>query len=127
MRHPRPALRALRRAFLEHRLLLATPASLQGLAQLSESVDAVLPASSLAPLPWFARPPDLAVNLHERGPQSHRVALATTPDALIAFRHPDVPETAAAPEWRGDEHEVDRWDGRRYAPPMRRSVSCWRA
>jgi ADP-heptose:LPS heptosyltransferase len=48
------------------------------------------------------------VNLHGRGPQSHRRLAATAPDRLIAFRnraagHPD------GPDWCADEHEVDRW------------------
>ena len=37
------------------------------------------------------------------------VVLSTGPGALIAFHHPDVPETAGGPRWRPAEHEVRRW------------------
>jgi ADP-heptose:LPS heptosyltransferase len=104
-----PALRALADAFPEHHRVLAAPAPLAELAMLTGAIDEVVPAAPLAPLdPSLARP-DVAVNLHGRGPQSHRVLLDVAPERLIAFRHPDVPETAAAPEWRADEHEVRRW------------------
>src|SRR5512132_2403121 len=104
-----PALRALADAFPEHRRILAAPAPLAELAMLTGTIDEVVPAAPLAPLdPSLARP-DVAVNLHGRGPQSHRVLLDVAPERLIAFRHPDVPETAGAPEWRADEHEVRRW------------------
>jgi ADP-heptose:LPS heptosyltransferase len=61
----------------------------------------------LGPLPPLAC--DLAVNLHGRGPQSSRSLLQLHPERLLAFRHPDVPETSGGPDWRADEHEVARW------------------
>ena len=104
-----PALRALANAFPEHERVLACPRALEPLALLSGAVDRVLPAAPLAPLQIAAGNPDLAVNLHGRGPQSHAVLLATNPGRLVAFSHPDVPETAGLPKWRPDEHEVARW------------------
>lgn len=104
-----PALRALARAYPDHRLVLAAPATLGPLAMLTGAVDEVVHTEPLAPLSSELHDADLAVNLHGRGPQSHRVLLGATPRRLIAFRHPSIPETADAPVWRPREHEVDRW------------------
>ncbi|HSR24325.1 MAG TPA: glycosyltransferase family 9 protein [Candidatus Eisenbacteria bacterium] len=102
-----PALRGLRAAFPSGFLVLAAPAWLAPLALHSGAVDRVVPAEPLGPVP--SRRPALAVNLHGRGPQSHRRLLETGPEALIAFRHPDVPESAGMPAWGCAEHEVRRW------------------
>jgi ADP-heptose:LPS heptosyltransferase len=51
----------------------------------------------------------VAVNLHGRGPQSHRLLLSLHPGRLLAFANADVPGTEALPTWRADEHEVERW------------------
>ena len=102
-----PALRALADAFPGHRRVLAAPAWLEPLARHTGAVDEVLPAEPLGPVAW--RRPEVAVNLHGRGPQSHRRLLETRPRRLIAFAHPDVPESAGFPVWRADEHEVRRW------------------
>jgi ADP-heptose:LPS heptosyltransferase len=103
-----PALRALADAFPDHRRLLAMPAALAPLAELADTGFEVVDAAPLAPLPSACAGAELAVNLHGRGPQSHRVLLATRPRRLIAFRHPEFP-AAKAPKWRADEHEVRRW------------------
>lgn len=102
-----PALRALADAFPGHRRVLATPALLAPLAALTGAVDEVVDTAELAPV-RLPRP-DVAVNLHGRGPQSHRALLASRPARLLAFAHPDVPETRGAPRWRRGEHEVTRW------------------
>jgi len=103
-----PALRAVAAAYPHHHRQLATPGALAPLARLLEgAVDEVIDAAPLAPLAIDA--PDVAVNLHGRGPQSHRVLLATHPRRLIGFAHAEVPETSGFPEWREDEHEVTRW------------------
>lgn len=102
-----PALRALRRAFPAASIMLAAPPALEPLVALSGAVDELVPAEPLAPVPVDV--PDVAVNLHGRGPQSHRVLLGTRPGRLIAFEHPDVPESRGLPQWRPDEHEVSRW------------------
>jgi ADP-heptose:LPS heptosyltransferase len=104
-----PALRALAEAFPDHRRILAAPAALAELAMITGAVDEVLPAATLASLDGAPIRPEVAVNLHGRGPESHRALLELEPDTLIAFRHPEVPETAGAPAWRADEHEVQRW------------------
>ena len=104
-----PALRSLRDAFPEHRFLLAAPRGLAPLADLIGGVDEVVDTAPLAPLGPALQHADVAVNLHGRGPQSHRVLLAARPGRLIAFRHADVAETEGAPQWLGGEHEVSRW------------------
>lgn len=105
-----PALRALAAAFPDHRRLLAAPGALAPIAELSGAVDAVLDAAPLAPLGACHGAEVVAVNLHGRGPQSHRVLLEGGPlGRLISFRHPEVPESAGAPIWREKEHETRRW------------------
>jgi ADP-heptose:LPS heptosyltransferase len=103
-----PALRALADAFPDHRRLLAAPGVLRGLVRLTDAVEDVDDTAGLVPL-TVATAPDVAVNLHGRGPQSHRVLLATRPRRLLAFHHPEIAETVSSPRWRADEHEVERW------------------
>lgn len=103
-----PALRALRSGYPDRELALAAPRWLTPLVDLVGGVDRVVPADGLAPLDLDGRPPGLAVNLHGRGPRSHRVLAAAGPGRLLAFRclpagHPD------GPEWDDTEHEVRRW------------------
>jgi ADP-heptose:LPS heptosyltransferase len=102
-----PALRALRRGLPGHRVTLAAPEPLAPLARLTGAVDDVLPAEGLAPLPPVG-PADVAVNLHGRGPRSHRVLAALRPEDLMAFAHPEV-AGVEGPAWDPGEHEVDRW------------------
>ncbi len=89
------------------RVVVAAPAALAPLVRLAGCKP--LTAAPLAPLAPEAHGADLLVNLHGRGPQSHRVALAARPKRLIAFAHPDVPESREMPAWRADEHETCRW------------------
>ncbi len=103
-----PALRALATAFPRATRLLAAPATLAPLAHAAVDLDAVLPVSDLAGS-VDCRHPEVAVNLHGRGPESHRLLLATAPDRLLAFRHPAIGESASGPVWREQEHEVERW------------------
>ena len=81
-----PALRALAAAFPDHRRVLAAPAALEPLARLSGTVDEVVDTRPLAPLDPPLHGAAVAVNLHGRGPQSHRVLLDAAPARLIAFR-----------------------------------------
>jgi ADP-heptose:LPS heptosyltransferase len=104
-----PALRALGDALPEHRRVLAMPAALAPLARLAGVADEVLDARPLTRLMPLPTPPDLAVNFHGAGPESHRILLATRPRRLLAFAHPEVPETRGAPTYREDEHAVHRW------------------
>jgi ADP-heptose:LPS heptosyltransferase len=100
-----PAIRAVRAAVPEHRLVLATTAPLEPLARLIDAVDEVLPARELEPLDWTGPPPELAVDLHGKGPASHVVVAGLRPDRLLTFRSPGYP----GPTWYADEHEVRRW------------------
>jgi ADP-heptose:LPS heptosyltransferase/uncharacterized protein YjbJ (UPF0337 family) len=99
-----PALRALRRAFAGDRLVLAAPRAIEPLAALSGAVDAVADTAPLGPPPTGAA---VAVNLHGRGPQSHRVLQASKPRRLIAFACAAAGH--AGPKWRAGEHEPARW------------------
>ena len=63
----------------------------------------------LDPLDPALAGPDVAVDLHGRGPGSQPLLLALRPRRLIAFAHPDLPETAGGPRWRPGEQEVKRW------------------
>jgi ADP-heptose:LPS heptosyltransferase len=104
-----PALRALADAFPGHHRVLAAPKALAPLAGLSRAVDEVVDAAPLTPLDRSLRGADVAVNLHGRGPESHRVLLGIHPRAMISFRNREVPESADGPAWRDGEHEVHRW------------------
>jgi ADP-heptose:LPS heptosyltransferase len=101
-----PALRALRAAYPTARLSLAAPAWLAPLAELTGAVDRVVPTEGLAAPPRDAPPPAVAVNLHGKGPQSHRLLAALRPERLLAFWCEEFPD---GPQWTGDEHEVARW------------------
>jgi ADP-heptose:LPS heptosyltransferase len=100
-----PAIRAVRAAVPDHRLVLATTAALEPLASLVDAVDAVLPARELEPLDWSGPPPELAVDLHGKGPASHVVVADLGPRRLLTFDSPGYP----GPTWHPDEHEVQRW------------------
>jgi ADP-heptose:LPS heptosyltransferase len=133
-----PALRALQRTWPAATVTVAAPRALAPRVGLTgcELVD----AAPLAPLPAALHAADVLVNLHGRGPQSHRVALRARPRRLIAFVHDEVPETAGMPEWRADEHETARWcrlleesgvpcepgDLRLTAPPLRNPLTTLR-
>ncbi|WUA54881.1 glycosyltransferase family 9 protein [Streptomyces longwoodensis] len=108
-----PALRALRRAFPGHELVLAAPADLAPAARATGAVDRLLPASApgrAVPhrLDWTGPPPDVAVDLHGNGPPSHRLLQALRPRRLLAFAHPGTPEIEGPP-WYAEEHERARW------------------
>lgn len=102
-----PALRGVRAALPSHRLVLAMPAALEPLVRLAGVVDEVLPAKGLEPLAWPGDAPDVAVNLHGKGPQSHRVLQALGPLRLAGFHCGEAGQSG--PLWRPDEHEVRRW------------------
>ncbi|WP_029431212.1 glycosyltransferase family 9 protein [Blastococcus sp. URHD0036] len=100
-----PAIRAVRAAVPDHRLVLATTQALEPLAGLIDAVDEVLPARELEPLDWTGPPPELAVDLHGKGPLSHVVVADLHPGRLLTFDSPGYP----GPAWYPDEHEVARW------------------
>ncbi|RZU54039.1 ADP-heptose:LPS heptosyltransferase [Krasilnikovia cinnamomea] len=103
-----PALRALRAAFPREPLLLAAPPWLTPLVDLIGGVDRVVPTDGLAPRRWRLDPPRLAVNLHGRGPQSHRLLRAAAPAELWAFASAEAGHLDG-PVWNEAEHEVHRW------------------
>ncbi|MGP4051647.1 glycosyltransferase family 9 protein [Streptomyces sp. 2A115] len=108
-----PALRALRRAFPRHEIVLAAPEDLAEAAEATGAVDTLLPASAPGravphTLDWSGPPPDIAVDLHGNGPPSHRLLLGLSPRRLLAFAHPETPEVEG-PVWREEEHERARW------------------
>ncbi len=103
-----PALRALADALAGHELVLCTPAELAPLAVHAGVTRHVLDTRSLAQaLDGDLGPVDVAVNLHGRGPQSHRLLGALRPTRLIAFANRQA--GVDGPVWRSDEHEVHRW------------------
>lgn len=110
-----PALRGLPHAFPGHRRLLAAPRWLEPLLPLLREngrpcLHELVECDGLDVDPVsLPHRPDLAVNLHGRGPESHRLLLATEPRRLIAFRNEAVAETAAMPDWDAGEHEARRW------------------
>jgi Glycosyltransferase family 9 (heptosyltransferase) len=102
-----PALRALRRGFPDHELVLAAPSPLRDLVELSGVACTLLPTRELEPLRWSGPAPTAAVNLHGRGPQSHRLLQALRPARLVAFGCEEAGHVG--PAWDADEHEVRRW------------------
>jgi len=102
-----PAMRALARALPGHDVTLAAPLALEPLVRLAGVADRLLPTSGLEQPSWTGRPPELAVDLHGRGPQSHRLLAALRPGRLVAFGCPEVGHHG--PPWDDDEHEVRRW------------------
>jgi ADP-heptose:LPS heptosyltransferase len=102
-----PALRALERAYPQHRHLVAASAELAPMIGLIGWEPAA--AGELERLPARLHGADVGVNLHGRGPQSHRVLLDAHAHRKIWFENPDVPESRGAPVWRPGEHEVHRW------------------
>ncbi|HEX2096234.1 MAG TPA: glycosyltransferase family 9 protein [Solirubrobacterales bacterium] len=110
-----PALRAIARAFPDRRRVLAAPVWLEPLLPLIREggepcLHGLVEIAGLGADPKrLPQQPAVAVNLHGRGPESHRLLLATEPQRLIAFRSDAIVETAELPEWEPDEHETRRW------------------
>ena len=101
-----PALRALRRARPEHRVVLAAPEWLRPVVELTGSVDTLLPVTGLdEPLPDPGAPVDLAVNLHGRGPQSHARLDALAPRHRVGHAAPGWD----GPVWVDEVLERARW------------------
>jgi hypothetical protein len=80
---------------------------LKPLVELSGTVDGLLDACSLGSPVWTGDPPDLAVNLHGRGPQSHEILRRLKPVKLVAFGC--AAAFHAGPSWDPEEHETRRW------------------
>jgi ADP-heptose:LPS heptosyltransferase len=104
-----PALRALADAFPDHRRVLAAPSELEPLARQLAATEELLDTRELCRLSRDIGRPDVAVDLHGRGPASQPLLLELEPTRLVAFEHPEVPATSGMPLWVADEHEVRRW------------------
>jgi ADP-heptose:LPS heptosyltransferase len=102
-----PAVRAVRAAFGARTLALAAPAWLTPLIDLVGGVDRVVPTDGLGRPPDVPAP-EVAVNLHGRGPQSHRLLQSLDPAKLWAFASPAAGHLDG-PGWAEEEHEVQRW------------------
>lgn len=104
-----PALRALDSTFPRAAITLATTPAMVPVAWQLPGLDHVVEVEELGRLPDWLAVPDLAVNLQDGGPRSHRLLLHLFPDRLVAFRHPDVPASSHGPDWDPTESEVTRW------------------
>ncbi len=100
-----PAYRGLRRHFAHHRIVLAAPGELADLVRLSGAFDELLPTRTVDELRWQRPAPDVAVNLHDKGPRSHEALLSLSPRRRIGFRAPGW----SGPTWEPEEHDVNRW------------------
>lgn len=111
-----PALRSLRTAWPGRRIVLAGPVGIGRWLAGMGLIDDVLPVGGLDDGGVFRKlgarrlgvTPEVAVNLHGRGPQSHRLLQAVGAGTLVAYRCPEAGHHMG-PEWNEQEHEVDRW------------------
>jgi ADP-heptose:LPS heptosyltransferase len=97
-----PALRMVRSALPEHRIVLAAPAGVGALAMMAGSVDGLTAALELAELADAPRGAEVAIDLHGNGPGSRALLEHTGAQRIVSYhggRH----------LWRADEHEVARW------------------
>lgn len=109
-----PAYRAVRRAFPQHEIVLAAPAQLAPLAELTGAIDRLLPTGELAPVrwPWPNEPPETAIDLHGNGPASRRLLEELRPARIIGFSIRRAPSRGVChfgPRWLPGEHEIHRW------------------
>lgn len=102
-----PALRAVRSHFPEHEVVLAAPERLREAVEWCRCADRLVPTGAGGralpdKLSWHEPPPDVAVNLHGRGPQSSALLRDLGPARLLSFG-------GTGPDWKADEHERVRW------------------
>ncbi|PPG11722.1 glycosyl transferase [Rathayibacter sp. AY1E8] len=110
-----PALKALRRGFPDHRLIMATTPWLEPIVDLVEGLDALVPTLRGLddPLPMAAGRVELGVNLHGNGPESRLRLREIAPERTLEFRVPAL-DPGAGPEdprplWIDGELERARW------------------
>ena len=104
-----PAYRALAWAFPRHRRVLVCDAAVLPLVPYAGAFEDAVVAEPSAPLAPALAYPAIAVNLQGRGPWSHRRLLALQPGRLVAFSHPNVPESRRGATWRAGEPPRKRW------------------
>ncbi|MHC2186712.1 glycosyltransferase family 9 protein [Rathayibacter agropyri] len=110
-----PALKALRRGFPEHRLILATTPWLEPIVDLIEGLDALVPTLHGLddPLPMAPGRVELGVNLHGNGPESRLRLREIAPRRTLEFRVPRLDPGAGPhdprPLWIDGELERARW------------------
>nr|WP_202129936.1 glycosyltransferase family 9 protein [Rathayibacter iranicus] len=110
-----PALKALRRGFPEHRLIMATTPWLEPIVDLVEGLDALVPTLHGLddPLPMAAGRVELGVNLHGNGPESRLRLREIAPRQTLEFRVPRLDPGAGPhdprPLWIDGELERARW------------------
>src|SRR3954468_20194746 len=103
-----PALRGIRRARPDARIVLAMPEWLEPVIELVDAVDVLLPTPGLDEL--LPVPPgriETAVDLHGNGPASRRLCEALRPRRLVGWRAPGWD----GPEWPENVPERVRWAG----------------
>ncbi|PPI35456.1 MULTISPECIES: glycosyltransferase family 9 protein [unclassified Rathayibacter] len=110
-----PALKALRRGFPDHRLIMATTPWLEPIVDLVEGLDALVPTLRGLddPLPMAAGRVELGVNLHGNGPESRLRLREIAPERTLEFRVPALDPGAGPkdprPLWIDGELERARW------------------
>jgi hypothetical protein len=103
-----PAYRALAWAYPRHRRVLLCEESVLPLVPYVGAFEDAL-TEPFGCLPTSLQAPEIAVNLHGRGPWSHRFLLALHPGRLLAFAHASVPESRHGATWRAHEPDHARW------------------
>jgi ADP-heptose:LPS heptosyltransferase len=97
-----PALRLVRTALPDRRVVLAAPSALAPLCELVDTVDELVHAHELDPIEQPPHRPEWAIDLHGNGPESRALLQPARPRNTLAFAGSEI-------AWRPDEHEVDRW------------------
>ncbi|WP_298251429.1 glycosyltransferase family 9 protein [uncultured Arthrobacter sp.] len=101
-----PALRGLRRAFPEHRILYAAQEWLRPVVGLVDAIDDLLPTHGLdAPLPVEHGRIDIAVNLHGNGVESRGRLGEIGAHRRLGHRS----HGWDGPDWPDGVHERERW------------------
>ena len=104
-----PAYRALAWGYRRHRRVLLCDAALLPLVPYVAAFEDAVAIESGGSPPERLHGPAIAVNLHGRGPWSHRFLLALRPQRLIAYAHPSVAESRQGATWRARESDRARW------------------
>lgn len=100
-----PALKALRRAYPEHRITYAAQSWLAPVVDLIGGIGLLDTHGLDEPIDRLPGTVDVAVNLHGNGPQSRARIAALNAHRVIAHRSPDRP----GPAWDPVAHERVRW------------------